>query len=353
MAQENKDSRSLVDYPIELEVQNLKKQDLQFPNVFVSSNHVCRYSTHIIAKKSYFTYTIKLPIIEERDYGKVILVTNETGAALSILPNKSQTIGSASSLSLSDSSTILLFATKEKWVKQYDANDASTIIPGVAFDTTYTNVWFNGASPKFNTTSQQFQLGFIDEFTGSTINSRWSTNTGTDGTITVNGSLRLQDGTSGTDITHIGTPVLQSFNSEFQFHLTRNASANSTNAYVGLFAEFPLGASTPLAYYVGINQSSGGTKTVIHGDGTTGRTAAITADALWLRMVVNSHGYTVFYTAALAESSEPTTSDWSFMSGGINTLVGTFAPNYFVLASNAYGAAASDYTFRHLKFRYT
>lgn len=226
------------------------------------------------------------------------------------------------------------------------------IIPGSPFNEVYSNDWFNGASPRYNVTTGKLDLGFIDEFPGTTLHSRWTQNAGTDGLITVNNNLQLQDGPSGTDIVFIHTPILQAYGFEWQFHLTRNNSNNSTNVYAGLYETNVSPGGSIQAFYIGHNRDAGGTRTIIFGEGTNAKTATAAVDAIWLRMVINSYGYTIFSNTANAESAEPTTTQWTVVSGGIFALVNTFKPNYFIVASNAFAATTSDITIRHLKFRY-
>jgi hypothetical protein len=231
--------------------------------------------------------------------------------------------------------------------------DKGTTTSGVIYDRSYEiNNWYSGSRPAYNPQTRLMEIGFIDEFAGPALDSRWTQALGTDGSITASTGLRLQDGASGTDIVFIHTPVQQAFGFEYQFHLTRNSSNNSTNCYVGLYANnVTPGGSIP-AYYVGHNRDAGGTRTIIFGEGTSSRTAASSVDAIWLRMIVNSYGYSAWYNTALAETSEPGVSDWSLVAAGIQALVQPFKPTYFICASNAFGANASDYTIRHIKFRY-
>lgn len=321
--------------------------------VYTTANPSCQgasFDTLYLLDTALSAGTFYLPKIQTENYLHSIILKNTGSNSITI--RTTQSINSSTSYTLAGNQSLEIIALKDSY---YVISENATVdgIDVTTLDASYTDIWFNGASPKYNTTSQQFQLGFIDEFPGSSLNSRWSTNTGTDGTITVASGLQLQDGTSGTDVTHINTPVLQAFNFEFQYHLTRNASGNSTNAYVGLYENNNIAAGATLSYYIGHNQSATGVKSIIYGEGGSARTAALATDAVWLRMVVNSHGYTVWYNTAKAETSEPGVNDWIIVTAGIQTLVGTFKPNYFICASNAFGAAASNYTIRHLKFRYT
>lgn len=259
----------------------------------------------------------------------------------SILP-----IGTNNQILTVDTST----STGLKWTAA-----SGVMVSGVTFDTAYSNTWFNGASPRYNVSTEQFSLGFIDDFTSATLDSRWTQVTGTDGVITGgvgSNGLRLQDGASGTDIVFIHTPVLQAYGFEWQFHMTRNASNNSTNVYTGLFETNVSPAGSIQAFYLGHNRDVGGTRTIIYGEGTNAKTATSAFDAIWLRMVINSYGYTILINTANAESAEPSTTEWTVLAGAIFALGNVFKPNYFVVASNAFGANASDYTIRHLKFRY-